>query len=309
MSDRQERNERAQAKKSVLKLVAVISIVVLAGSLVYLAGRNLVIAYRYHQRDTVLAEYGAIEEKLQGQGLVLRQESVYNAPTTGFFENMVGDGSKVRINALLGYYINRGEKKSLYASASGLFSRQIDGLEEVLQNVTLSAVGPETFSYRIQHHDPGSEFKTGQGVYKIVDNLAPTRLILQFPEQNETLALKKYQPASLAVDGTMLGECILIDFKNDFNKLVVLVETDGFKEELLNKRKVDAELTLKSPSGYLVPEQSLINHGQEKGIYCMDGEEITFRPVQVQAVKDGTAVVEGLDPNDMVIIKPDKVKL
>jgi len=89
----------------------------------------------------------------------------------------------------------------------------------------------------------------------------------------------------------------------------VLVETDGFKEELLNKRKVDAELTLKSPSGYLVPKQSLINHGQEKGIYCLDGEEITFRPVQVQAIKDGTAVVEGLDPNDMVIIKPDKVKL
>jgi len=173
----------------------------------------------------------------------------------------------------------------------------------------LAAVGPETFSYRIQHHDPGSEFKTGQGVYKIVDNLAPTRLILQFPEQKETLELKKDQPASLTVDGTMLGESTVIDFKNDYNKLVVLVETDGFKEELLNKRQVEAELTLKSPSGYLVPEKSLVNHGQEKGIYCVDGEEIIFRPVQVLAVKDGTAVVEGLDPNDMVIIKPDKVKL
>ena len=309
MSDRREREERVRARKKALKLAVVIAVIILAGSLVYLTGRNLITAYRYHQRDTVLAQYGAIEEKLQGQGLILRRESVFNAPATGFFENMVSDGGKVRINTLLGYYISGGEKKSLHASSSGLFTRQIDGLEGVLQNVNLSAVGPETFSYRIQHHDPGAEFKTGQGVYKIVDNLEPTRLILQFPEQKANPELKKDQPASLSVDGTMLGECTVIDFKNDFSKLVVMVETADFGEELLNKRQVNAELTLKSPSGYLIPEKSVINRGQEKGIYCVDGEEIIFRAVQVLAVKDGTAVVEGLEPNDMVIIKPDKVKL
>jgi putative membrane fusion protein len=309
MSDRLERKERVRARKTVLKLAVVVTVIIFAGSLVYLTGRNLIAAYRDHQRDTVLAQYGAIEENLQGQGLVLRHETVFNAPATGFFENMVSDGGKVRINALLGYYITRGEKQSLHASASGLFTRQIDGLEGVLQNVTVSAVGPETFSYRIQHHDPEAEFKTGQGVYKIVDNLEPTRLILQFPEQKATPELKKDQPASLYVDGKMLGECTVLDFKNDFHKLVVMVETSDFKEELLNKRQVNAELTMRSPSGYLIPEKSVINRGQEKGIYCVDGEEIIFRAVQVLAIKDGTAVVEGLKPNDMVIIKPDKVKL
>jgi putative membrane fusion protein len=290
-------------------MAALISAIVLAGSLVYLAGRNVMVAYNHHQRDTVFAQYGAIEEKLQGRGLVLQTETVFNAPATGFFENMVRDGSKVRINTLVGYYTSLEEKKSLRACASGLFTRQIDGLEGVLQNVTVASAGPEIFSYRTQHHDPGDEFKNGQGVYKIVNNLEPTRLILQFSQRKGDPDITKDQPASLSVDGKQLGECTILDFKNDFNKLVVMVETNGYKEELLNKRQVKAELTLKSPSGYLIPEKSVIYRGKEKGIYCMDGEEIIFRPVQVLAVKDGTAVVEGLEPNDMVIIKPDKIKL
>lgn len=309
MSPRRERNERARLQRSILRTAVIILISALAVSLIYLAGRNTMIAYRYHQRDTVLAQYGAIEDKLQGQGLVLRRETVFKAPAAGFFENMVSDGSKVRINDLLGYYLSRGEKIALRASASGLFTRQADGLEGVLQDVTLSAAGPEIFSYHSQHHDPEAEFKPGQGVYKIVDNLAPTRLLLLFPQQKENFALKKDQPASLTVDGMRLGECRVIDFKNDFNQLVVMVETAEFREELLHERHVSAELTLKSASGYLLPEKSLLNRGPEKGIYCIDGEEIVFRPVQVLMVKDGTAVVEGLQPNEMIITKPDKVKL
>jgi putative membrane fusion protein len=307
MSARQERQERVRARMKALKLAVVMLVIILAGSLVYLAGRNLVAAYHYHQHETILAQYGTIEEILQGQGLVLRHETVFAAPATGFFENMVNDGKKVRINGLVGYYISKGEKTTLKASSSGLFTRQIDGLEGVLQNVDVSAAGPEIFSYRIQYHDPEAEFKAGQGVYKIIDNLEPTRLLLQFPQQQVTI--DKNQLVSLTVDGTRLGECNIVDYKNDFQKLVVMVETADFREELLNKRQVSAELTLKSPSGYLIPEKSVINHGQEKGIYCVDGEEVTFRTVQVLAIKDGTAVVEGLQPNDMVIVKPDKIKL
>lgn len=309
MSHRLERKERARIQKLILKVAAIILISVFAVSLFYLAGRNLMIAYRYHHRDTVLAQYGAIETTLQGQGLVLRREIVYKAPAVGFFENMVSDGSKVKINALLGYYLSRGEKITLRALTSGLFTRQTDGLEGALQDITLSSAGPELFSYRPQHHDPEAEFKLGQGVYKIIDNLAPTRLLLQFSQPKTSFALKENQKASISVNGIQLGDCRVIDYKNDFNKLVVMVETAEFREDLLHERHVNAELTLKSESGYLLPEKSLFNRGPEKGIYCIDGEEIIFKTVQVLTVEDGIAVVEGLLPNDMVITKPDKVKL
>ena len=303
MSKRMARNDRARTRKMILRLVILILVLGLTGSLVYLGGRNLMFAYHKHQRDTVLAQYGTIEQKLQGEGWVIRRETVFQAPAIGFFENMVSDGSKVSINTLLGYYLNRDEKIALRASMSGLFTRQIDGLEEVLGDINLSAAGPETFSYRTQQHDPEAEFKPGQGLYKIVDNLEPTRLLLQFPPPKDDPKLAQGQPASLRVNGRGLGKCTVIDFKNDFDKLVVMVETPDFREDLLNTRKADAELTMKSPYGYLVPEKSLLNNGKEKGIYCIDGEEICFKPVQVLAVRYGIAVVDGLQPNDMVIVK------
>ncbi len=309
MSKRMTRIDHLRSRQMILWMVILIIMIGLAGSLVYLAGRNLIFAYHKHQRDIILAPYGSIEQKLQGEGLVLRREIVFSAPSAGFLENMVSDGSKVSINTLLGYYLHNHKKTTLRAASSGLFTRKIDGLEEVLAETSLPATGPETFRYRPQQHDPQAEFKPGQGLYKIVDNLHPTRLLLQFPTTQDDPQLAKGQLVSLSVNDKGMGECKVIDFKNDYGQLVVMVETPEFREDLLNIRKVGAELIVKSPRGYLVPENSLLVKGQEKGIYCMDGEEIIFKPVQIVVIGNGTAVVEGLQPNDMVIVKPDKIKL
>jgi putative membrane fusion protein len=296
MSKRKARNERVRTIDSFLRMLVTVAAVALAVSLVYLAGRHLLAAYSKHQRDTVLAQYGVIEQKLSGEALVLRRDKVFGGRAGGFFDYLVNDGSKFGINTPLGYYLSLGEKSTLRAAASGLFTRRIDGLEEVLQNIQLSAVGPETFAYRIQQHDPATEFKPGQGVYKIVDNLAPTRFLLQFTQHQDNPALEPGQTVSLQVNERVLGKCRVIASKQDFEKLVVLVETPHFREELLHIRQAEAVLTVSSPQGYLVPEKSLLVKGKEKGIYCLNGEEVICKPVRVLAVKDGIAVVEGLQP-------------
>jgi len=305
LSNRLEREQRDRTKKSILKYALLIFALAATAGLIYLMGKNLLTAYNYQQREAVVAYYGTMEDILHGNGLVLRSETVVAAPVAGYFENMVKDGTKVRFNALLGYYLNRGDKTPMRASVPGLFTRRIDGLEGALQDIRLSTVGPEVFSYRIRYHDPGTEFNAGQGVYKIVNNLQPTRLILQFPQPEQHLKLEKNQIARLSVDRRPLGECTVIDFKKDFQKLVIMIETADFREELLNRRQVNVELTLNSQNGYLVPQKSLFNRGKEKGIYCIKGEETLFRPVHVLAIKGGTALVEGLQANDMVILQPE----
>ena len=308
MSNRLERKQRDRTKKTILKYALLIFALAATAGLIYLMGKKLLTAYHYQQRETVVAHYGTMEDKLHGDGLVLRNETVVSAPASGTFENMVSDGTKVSLNALLGYYINRGDKTAMRASVPGLFTRRIDGLEGALQAIRISTVGPEVFSYRPQYHDPETEFNTGQGVYKIVNNLQPTRLILQFPLQ-EHLKLEKNQIAGLSVNGRLLGECTVIDFKKDFQKFVIMIETNDFREELLNLRQVNVELTLNSQNGYLIPQNSLFKREKEKGIYCIKGEETLFRPVRVLAVKGGTALVEGLQANDMVILQPGEIKL
>lgn len=309
MSHRLEKKQRDRKKKSILKYALLILTMAMVAGLFYGVGQNLLTAYNQQRQETVLAHYGYMEDKLQGNGLVLRSETVVPASASGFFENIVSDGQKVALHTLLGYYLCRGEKTPMRAATTGLFTRQLDGLEEALQDVKLATVGPELFSYRPQHHDPKGEFKAGQSVFKIVNNLQPTRLILQFPLQELNPKIAQNQIVALSIDGQSLGQCTVIDFKKDFKKLVMMVETADFREELLNRRQVEVMLIMNSQSGYLVPEKSLFDRGQEKGIYCTKGEEILFRPVKVLAIKEGTALVEGLQANDMVILKPEKVKL
>jgi putative membrane fusion protein len=309
LSNRLERRKRDHTKKTILKYALMILAIVIIAGIIYLVGKNLLTAYNYKHQETMVARYGNLEERLHGDGLVLRSETVISAPADGYFENMISDGTKVSLNTLLGYYLHNGDKTALRAPVTGLFTRQIDGLEEALQDIKLSTVGPEVFSYKTRHQDPEKEFNDGQGVCKVVNNLQNTRLILQFPLLEHNLHLEKNQTVRISVDGQPLGECTVIDFKKDFQKLVIMIETANFREELLNRRQVNVELTLNSQNGYIIPQKSLTNRGKEKGIYCIKGEEALFRPVHVLDLKGDTALVDGLQENDMVVLHPEKIKL
>ncbi|HWQ75156.1 MAG TPA: HlyD family efflux transporter periplasmic adaptor subunit [Syntrophomonas sp.] len=309
MSDRMKRTQKDRAIGLMLKKVILVLAVVLAVGFIYFIGRSLFAAYNQSRLETTLAEYGALKETLRGDGLVLHRETIFKAPAAGFFENTVDDGKKVSAGMLLGYYTVKEDKTPLHAAVSGIFTRRTDGLEEVLQNLTLAAAGPGVFSYRPQQHDPAAEFKPDQTVYKIVGNLEPTRMILQFPLGQDVTELQKDQTATLSVKGRVLGECTVIDYKKDFNKLVILVEFPVFREDLLNTRQIGVDLIFTSPEGYLVPEKSLLVSAGEKGIYCVNGERIIFKTVQVLTIKNGTALVEGLQTNDMVVVNPERVKL
>jgi hypothetical protein len=198
----------------------------IVAGLFYGVGQNLLTAYNQQRQETVLAHYGYMEDKLQGNGLVLRSETVVPASASGFFENIVSDGQKVALHTLLGYYLCRGEKtpmraahhRTIYASA-GWTGGGLTGCQ------------------------------AGQSVFKIVNNLQPTRLILQFPLQELNPKIAQNQIVALSIDGQSLGQCTVIDFKKDFKKLVMMVETADFREELLNRRQVEVMLIMNSQSG------------------------------------------------------------
>jgi len=308
LSSRMARKDKRRNRKSIIKYALLTLIILMLIGLIYKVGQNLITLYNRNQRETAVLQYGCLEDSLEGEGLVLRNEKTIQATANGRFENLVAEKEKVRRQDLLGYSINAGNKIAIRAAMAGIFTRQVDGLEKVLQNVDVKAIGPEIFDYNIQTADPGVEIKKGQVVCKIVNNLIPSQLLLHFPQESRDIQVSKDQMVQLYVDSKLMGNFTVRDYKRDFEELVMIVEANEFREDLLNKRLVKVKMVLNSQSGYLVPEKCVLNRGKEKGIYCTKSEEIIFKPVKVLKIKDDIAVVEGLNPTDIIIVNPSIIK-
>jgi putative membrane fusion protein len=256
------------------------------------------------KQDIKVVTYGTIEDKLAGTAIVLNQEIVTPAQLEGRFENMIQEGGKTGKGSLLGYFVSSQGQTPLRAQMAGIFMRQTDGLEEVLRNINLQTVGPEVFKYKTHHISEDQKIMTGQAVYKIVDNLEPTRLMLHFPFNDVDFEVVLNQQANVFLKGNDLGKAKVVDVKRDFEELLMILEFNGFNEELLNQRFAGVELVFDSQSGYLVPNKAVIEKDGEKGIFLAKGEDITFKPVKIIKSKGDISIIEGLNKNDLVVTNP-----
>ncbi|PKM76324.1 MAG: hypothetical protein CVU90_12995 [Firmicutes bacterium HGW-Firmicutes-15] len=304
MSSRKARLKRRIMQRSALKIVLLSCLALLLLGFIYQLGQNSYSTIVKLNRDIKVAEYGHMEDRLSGEAIVLNKEEIASAQFEGRFENMVKDREKTRKGTLLGYYISSRGQTPLQAPVSGIFMRRTDGLEEVFREINLQAVSPEIFQYKTSAVAEDRPIQAGQAVYKIVNNLEPTRLLVHFPLERIDFDIVAKQQVNVFLAGKDLGTVIVKDMKKDFGEIVMILEFKDFQEELLNQRYIGVELVFNSCSGFLVPEKALVEREGKKGIYCTKDEDITFKPVDIIKIKGGKAIVEGLNKNDILVLNP-----
>jgi putative membrane fusion protein len=304
VSNRKARLKRKILKRSALKIVLLSCLALLIMGFIYQLGHNTYSIIVKLNRNIKVAEYGHMEDKISGEAIVLYKEELASAQFEGRFENMVKDREKTRKGTLLGYYISSRGQTPLRAPISGIFMRRTDGLEEVFREINLQAVSPEIFNYQTSIVAEDKPIQPGQPVYKIVNNLEPIRLLVHFPIENLDFDIVEKQQVKVFLVGKDLGRATVKELKTDFGEMLMILEFNDFQEQLLNQRYIKIELVFDSRSGYLVPEKALVEKEGKKGIYCTKDEDIIFKPVDIIKIKDGKAVVEGLNKNDMVVINP-----
>lgn len=304
MSSRKARLKRRMIQKSVLKLVLLSCLALLTLGFLYQLGLNTYSTVAKLNWDIRVAEYGHIEDKLLGKAIVLNKEELTSAQFEGRFENLVKEREKTRKGSLLGYYISSRGQTPLRAPISGIFMRRTDGLEEVFREINLQAVSPEIFQYKTSSVAEDKPIQAGQAVYKIVNNLEPTCLLVHFPLDDIDFDIVAKQQVTVMLAGKDLGKATIKDIKKDFGEMLMILELSGFREELLNQRYVEVDLVFDSCSGYLIPKKALVERDGKKGVYCTKDEDITFKPVEIIKVKADKAVVEGLNKNDLLVINP-----
>lgn len=308
MSRRMARLERRDKRTTLIK-IALLSVAALALiGMLYRLGSQAVISLHKFNRHIQVVEYGTMEDKLAGQAAVLNKEDLFLAQEQGRFENLVKDNDKVSKGTLLGYYFDSRGKAPIRASQAGVFVRGTDGLEEVFKKINLEAVTPEVFQYKPTPVFVEKPVQAGQPIYKIIDSLVPTRLLITMPVDDIDFAIQPKQSVKVLFNGQPLDNGYISDMKSDSKNQLMVVQLNSFNDSLINQRYIKVEIVFSAQTGFLVPEKAIVEKEGKKGVYCSIGEITKFKPIKIIRQKEGITLVDGLDKNDFIVTNPtDKI--
>ena len=275
--------------------------------------------------EVIPARYSELENTVEGEFLVLREEKVVTAPFRGRFVKVKEEGERVAKNTVIGY-LEKAEGTSLEKKSSqpiktlsaGVLSYQTDGWESVChpemwtqldltQLDTLQdfkAKAEKTTSERINP----DVIEAGEGIFKITDNLAPCYFYLSgsgaYPEK-----IKKGSSVSIRLekgqDHLLKGVVTELSRKTGSYSILLKITNAG---SLNQTRREKGKMIIGSYKGVVLPEKVLVFKEGKYGVYLFQKGKAGWKEVERIAQLEGKVVLAGLTEDDWIIADPHKVK-
>lgn len=179
----------------------------------------------------------------------------------------------------------RSSKNDLYSQISGVFSGNVDGLEEVL-------TPKNVLSYKLADYnnlaDTVKEHKTtassGEPVCKVVNNhiwyvmMTVDREVAEGLKVGRKVKLRFGYLPGIEADAAV--EYISTENSED-DKNVIVVKCEQYKEGVFSLRFSNIELILESYEGYRIPVSALRVQDGEKGVLVKNAGAQMFKPCNV----------------------------
>jgi len=296
--------------------------------------------------QVVPAEQGVLEQEEAVEGLVTRSEEVITAPVTGVVLELAEAGERVPVGkdlARIGVLHhplpaeldqaeneeNEGDQNqenpfpgddlsaadfeetlTITSEKAGLLSYYIDGLEDRNGPYYPAGAGFQDQLPEGAATAQNTVVKAGQPLLKIVDNWKWFFNIVLPLHPGRSIAAE--QAVNLVFDFAP-GENVRaelyhseIDDNNNEVRLSYLIERQlaGFEEV----RRAEASLLYARKQGVIVPAEAVFDKNQTPGVYLNRGGRVVFQPVAVAERQEGKAMVEGVEPHSLVIIRHDLVE-
>lgn len=307
MSSRLERAKKRQRRNRATCLALFLPVMVLLAAFAYDLGQKAFKNFKQNRMQLVAVVQGSLAESFDGRALVINQEHLVQAPKPGRFEPQVKDNAKVRKGQTLGCLIDQEQKFILKAPSTGIYSTKIDGLEEVLIDPVLNAVGPEAFSFQSRTVNAGTTIRAGQPVCKIIDNLQPNILIVKiYGEISHLHDIREGSLVNLWFAGQKAGSALVKEIRMD-KPVLMKLEMNIFSDALSEQRYCDVTLTQEAGRGLLVPVSALLGDDANRSIYGFKDGKIYVKKVHVVKIKGKQALVTGVELNETVVGDPSAV--
>lgn len=306
MSLRQDREISRQKFRKILRWLIIMGGLFLLIFVLYNLYNYTIYSMGQKNMEAVAAKYESIGDEAAFEAAVLNEETTFYAPTEGHFENMVKENDKVRRNELIGYFITAAQEKQVkLAITPGMFTLKTDGLEKVFGSIDFETVTPEVFQYKTT---TGPEFRShcyaGYPIFKIVNNLKPTRLLIHFPKKYLKTTIDPGQQIDIVYKGMKLTNATVKKAKRTSTEVILLAELADFNPNLIGQRYIDGKCIFNLQSGYLIPQKAIVTKSSTQGIYCLKEQNVYFKAIKILKKQNEMALVKGLEANDLVIANP-----
>lgn len=279
--------------------------------------------------EVIPVQYDVLEDTLEGDFLVLREEKAVTTQARGRFNPVKTEGERVAKGTVIGYLETLGgtslEKKStlpVRAPSAGVLSYLTDGLENIcapemwtqldltkLDRQMLAAF-EQTQASRADNASGGNGLvvEAGQSIFKIVDNLAPCYFYLKgtgaYPEK-----VKKGDKILVRLDNNQgkLYKGTVEDINRETGTYRILIKiTNG--EVQAQGRKQTGEMIISTYEGIVLPEEVLLYRENQSGVFLFKKGKACWQEVECLARLGGKVVLSGLERDDWIIATPDKVQ-
>ncbi len=296
--------------------------------------------------QVVVAERGAMEQELIVDGLITRSEEVIRAPEHGVILELAEAGERVAVGKELARIgvtpepqppeqdqengvepgENPGDEEetagnepapgdfeeivTISSTEAGLLSYYLDGLENREGPYYMGSEEGKDDLPEISVTKEHDRITAGEPLLKIVDNwewhynvtlpLHPGQKVTS--EQEIKLAFDFYPGEKVTAELYHFE----VDEDNNEVRLTYLIEkqVNGFDQV----RYSQAELFYSRQEGVIVPAEAVFEKDQAKGVFVNRGGRVAFQPVEVIASKSDQALVEGLEPQSLVITRHELVE-
>lgn len=268
------------------------------------------IASRFVQ--VALAEKGAVQNNIAVSGVFVRDERVVAAPATGRLTWLVREGTRLSAGAPVAELASGEQTITIAAPGAGVVALWLDGLEGVLQ----PGISPGIDLTGLLQQPPakqqfGNGELVGQGsmLFKIVDNYQCLFLFTLLDNEYLELGLADGHLLRFRFDSGQEKSGSLAWRHRDENGKVTLAAALAMETGArLTGRFATAELLGGKIRGVTIPVSALVRREGGAGVYTLVEATVRFRSVEVRAMGNEKAVVNGLNEGTTVITNPWLVK-
>ncbi|MDO5033745.1 MAG: HlyD family efflux transporter periplasmic adaptor subunit [Eubacteriales bacterium] len=214
--------------------------------------------------------------------------------------------------------------RNLSSEASGIFIRQLDGLEldlvpELAQ--TINAQELKSFLLKAPTPEMVEEVETGQDLYKLARSsdqffacFIPANSLAKLSGLEEAGYVRIYCPAN----GINIDKAHIVRFEAAADGAILVLQSRQNLESFVSMRKAPLTIYANESRGLRVPKSALLDYSPgnlEAGLKIVDGGYVQEVRVKILATNEEYALIEGLPDSPypvelatMILLNPDSMK-
>lgn len=266
---------------------------------------------------TVPAVPAPLRDERVVHAVVLRREVVVEAPRGGVFRPLVQEETRVRAGQTVGLIVSEEEQTAVFAPAPGIVRFHRDGWEGLLTEANVWARSPTGWkAWRDEGSDPvvvevrppdGGSVERGDPLLRLVDSHG-VGLYADVPagagwRNGDVVELMAPDVSS----EPLRARVVRTGRTEDTGEGAALLELQRYVPVLDAVRHLELRYVLSSHVGAVAPVDALVWSDGEAGVLVQRGTDVRFRPVVVVAQVGDEVVLEGLSPEDRIVVNPWRV--